>query len=88
MATKRKQPGAAAKPARGGRTPATRTAARPKSQGTAAVDPLGIVTAERDALRLEVAGLRVRIDTITAVRSELEARLNNAVAAVEKLLGR
>lgn len=80
MATKRKEAAATAKPARG-RRPAPRAAVK-------AADPLGAVTAERDALRIEVAALRARIETLVSVRSELETRLESAVSAVQKLLGR
>ena len=84
MATKTKQPAAAAKPARGGRTPEARAAVK----AAKSADPLAAMTAERDALRQEVATLRARIETLTSVRSELETRLDSAVSAVQKLINR
>ena len=80
MATKRKESAAPAKTAR------VRPAAQ-RPPGSAA-DSLSVVTAERDALRKEVATLRVRIETLVSVRAELETRLESAVSTVQKLLGR
>ncbi len=88
MATKRKSTTAAAKPARGAKAPAAlRTPRRPPAAAVSA-DPLTTITAERDALRTEVAALRTRIDTLTSVRDELQSRLGAIVVQIEKLLGR
>jgi len=48
---------------------------------------MAAVVAERDSLRLEVAALRSRLEMLASVRAELEARLDSAVSAVQKLLG-
>jgi uncharacterized protein YlxW (UPF0749 family) len=82
MATKPKGTAATVKqagPAKVTRTPAARVAS---------ADALSVVVAERDALRQEVTSLRARVQTLVSVRAELETRLDSAVDAVHKLLGR
>ncbi len=66
---------------------ATATAAKAKPARKAA-DPLAAVTAERDALKLELAVTRARVEAMTAARAELASRLELAVAAVQKLIRR
>ena len=58
------------------------------SRTARAADPVSALLSERDALRLELSVLRTRVDALTALRADLEARLENAVAAIQKLIGR
>jgi hypothetical protein len=86
MATKRKEP--AAKGARGGKAPSAARAPRTATPTGITADALTTVTAERDALRKEVSQLRARVQALTAVRTELETRIDTAIGAIQKLLGR
>jgi hypothetical protein len=82
MVTKRKTAAPATpKPKSPGRV-ARKTVAAAKSG-----DTLATVTAERDALRKEVAQLHERINGLAGIRAELETRLNAAMAAVQKIIG-
>jgi hypothetical protein len=88
MATKPKASAVTAKPARGAKPTLAKRPARAATPPGAPSDPLAAVTAERDALRAEVASLRARVESLTSVRGELQTRLDGVVVQIEKLLGR
>ena len=85
MATKRNRPAEPAKSVRDAK--AAPSPRKPRAPARATADPMAAVVAERDSLRLEVAALRSRLEMLASVRAELEARLDSAVSAVQKLLG-
>lgn len=54
----------------------------------AARGSMGALTSERDALRQELTLLRTRVDAMTAVRDELQDRIDSAISNVQKLMSR
>ena len=67
---------------------ARKTPATPKARKSSGTETLASVTRERDALRAEVAKLRAKIEAMGKARTQLETRIEAALATLSKLIGK